>query len=99
MNPSINPKRYYSILERPSNNKKVLWIPPLFHDNKLITDLKKKGAFQHFFFRKKCSVIDNASKLPVDLVYFTNNKLLDIEFNSWDIAKRIFGSNRSSWSW
>lgn len=38
-------------------------------------------------------MIDNASKLPSDVVCFANGKLSNIEFNSGDIARITLGAN------
>ena len=51
MDPTTSAKTYGSILKRFLNDKKIPCIPPLFHDNKLITDFKKKAKlFNSFFF-------------------------------------------------
>lgn len=55
-----------------------------------MTDFQKK--VECFF--KKFSIIENGIKLPSDLVYCTNEKLCNIEFNSGDIAKMISGLNK-----
>ena len=38
-------KTYWSVLKSLLNNKKVPYIPPLFHQNKYVTDLEKKAEF------------------------------------------------------
>ena len=44
-----NSETYWSLLNRFLNNKKIPLIPPLFHENKFVTDLKKKPNFlMHF---------------------------------------------------
>ena len=51
MDPTTSAKTYGSILKRFLNDKKIPCIPRLFHDNKLITDFKKKAKlFNSFFF-------------------------------------------------
>ena len=40
--PLTSPKTYWSILKTFLNNKKIPCIPPLFHENKLITDFKEQ---------------------------------------------------------
>ena len=48
--PLTSPKTYWSILKTFLNNKKIPCIPPLFHENKFITDFKEKAElFNHFF--------------------------------------------------
>ena len=37
---STSPKTYWSILKTFLSNKKIPFIPPIFHDNKFITDFK-----------------------------------------------------------
>ena len=45
-------KTYWSILKRFLNDKRIPCIPPLFHDNKFITDFKEKAQiFNCFFFK------------------------------------------------
>ena len=41
MDPTTSVKTYWSILKRCLNDKKIPCIPPLFHDNKFITDFKE----------------------------------------------------------
>ena len=41
--PLTSRKTYWSILKSFLNNKKSLCIPPLFHENKFITDFKEKA--------------------------------------------------------
>ena len=49
--PLTSPKTYWSILKTFLNNKKIPCIPPLFHENKFITDFKEKAElFNHDYF-------------------------------------------------
>ena len=91
MDPTTSAKTYWSILERCLNDRKIPCIPPLFHDNKFITDFKEKAELLDSFFSRQCFIIDNGSKLPSNLVYHTDEKLSDIVFNSEDIGKLISG--------
>ena len=95
MDPTTSAKTYWSILKRCLNDKKILCIPPVFHDNKFIIDFKEKAELFNSFFSTQCSIIDNGSKLPSNLVYHTDEKLSDIVFNSEDIGKVISGLNPS----
>ena len=47
-NPLTSPKTYWSILKTYLNNKKIPCIPPLFHENKFITDFKGKAELTIF---------------------------------------------------
>ena len=83
-------RQYYTRISR-KHDKKIPCIPPLFHDNKFITDFKEKAElFNAFFFE---SVFNDSidSKLPSNLVYHAIKKLSDIVFNREDIGKVISG--------
>ena len=84
-----NSKTYWSLLNRYLNNKKIPLIPPLFHENKFVTDFKEKAELFNSFFAKQCSLIKNSSKLPSHLHYFTDNCLSSVRFSQDDIAKII----------
>ena len=62
--PSTSPKCYWTLLKTLLNGRKIPCIPPLFHDNKFITDFKEKSEIFNSFFAKQCSLIDNGSTLP-----------------------------------
>ena len=51
MDPMTNAKTYWSILKSLLNNKKIPCIPPLFHQNKYVTDFKKKAEL--FIYKNK----------------------------------------------
>ena len=75
MDPTTSAKTYWSILKRCLNDEKIPFIPPLFHNNKFITDFQEKVELFNSFFLKQCSTIYNGSKLPSNLVYITVNIL------------------------
>ena len=81
-----NSKTYWSLLNRFLNNKKIPLIPPLFHENKFVTE---KGELFNSFFAKQCSLIKNSSKLPSHLHYLTDNRLSSVRFSQDGIAKII----------
>ena len=43
MDPAISPQAYWSILKTFVNNKEILCIPPIYHNNDYITDCKKES--------------------------------------------------------
>ena len=57
-------KAYWALLKIFLNNRKIPVIPPLFHNNKFVTDFKEKAELFNPFFAKQCSLIKNDSKLP-----------------------------------
>ena len=49
-NKATSSKAYWSILKTFLNDKKIPWIPPVFHDNKFVIDLEKKLNFLILLF-------------------------------------------------
>ena len=75
MNTQKNYKVYWSLLKILLNYKKITIIPPLFYENRFITDFKKKAQLLNIFFPKQCSLIPNNSSLPADINYITDKRL------------------------
>ena len=75
------------------NNKKIPLIPPLFHENRFITDFKEKAEPFNSFFAKQCSLIRNDSELPTSLTFNTDNRLSTVSFSHKDVDKSIQNSN------
>ena len=69
------------------NDKKVPCIPPIFHDNKFVTDFSKKADLFNSFFAKQCSIIENNSVLPSLTFSVTDQYLANIEFVRDDIER------------
>ena len=86
-------KAYYALLKFFLNNRKILVISPLFHNNKFVTDFKKKAELFNSFFAKQCSLIKNDSKLPLRLRFLTDKRLSTIKFVDTDILKIIRNLN------
>ena len=87
--PLTSPKTYWSILKTFLNNKKIPCIPPLFHENKFITDFKEKPELFNHVFVNQCSLLSNNSVLPTNLPQLTSKCLDSIHFSSSDIVKII----------
>ena len=79
-NPLTSPKTYWSISKTFLNNKKIPCIPPLFHENKFITDFKEKAELFNHFFVKQCSLLSNNSALPTNPLQLTSKCLDSIHF-------------------
>ena len=75
------------------NNKKIPLIPPLFHENRFITDFKEKAELLNSFFSNQCSLLRNCSKLPANLRYVTDKRLRTINFITDNIEKVIESLN------
>ena len=69
--------------------KKIPCIPPLFHENKFITDFKEKDELFNHFFVNQCSLLSNNSVLPTNLPQLKSKCLDSIHFSSSDIVKII----------
>ena len=82
-------KAYWSLLKTFLNNKKIPVIPPLFHENKFVTNFKEKAELFNTFFAAQCSLIKNDSALPSVLQFKTDKKLSSLNFTSDDITKLI----------
>ena len=75
------------------NNKKIPLIPPLFHENRFITDFKEKAELFNSFFSNQCSLLKNCSKLPTNLRYVTDKRLRTINFTADNIEKIMVSLN------
>ena len=97
MNIQKNSKVYWSLLKIFLNNKKIPIIPPLFYENRFITDFKEKAQLFNIFFSKQCSLIPNNSSLPADVNYITDKRLSTVTFSARDLGKIIqnLDSNKS----
>ena len=89
MNTQKNSKVYWYLLKIFLNNKKIPIIPPLFYENRFITDFKEKAQLFNIFFSKQCSLIPNNSSLPADVNYIIDKRLRNCTFSARDIGKII----------
>ena len=89
MDPATSPQAYWSILKTFVNNKEILCIPPIYHNNDYITDCKKKAGILNNFFAKQCTTVNNTSKLHIGSLKRTNNCLPTISFTKDYIEKII----------
>ena len=83
-NPTASSKTYWSILKTCLSNKKIPFIPSLFHENKFIANFKERSELFNTFFAKKCIVLDNSNVLPNNLVKLTNKSLDTVNFSAYD---------------
>ena len=89
-NPATSSKTYWSILKTFLNNKKIPCIPPLFHENKFITNFKEKAKlFNFFFFANQCTLLNKSSVLLNNLAKLTNKLLDTVNFSTDHISKII----------
>ena len=69
--------------------KQVPCIPPVFHDNRFITDFREKAELFNTFFANQCSSVRNSSVIPTDFKLFTDKSLSNITFIENDIGRII----------
>ena len=50
---------------------KKLIVPPLFYENRFVTDFKKNAELFNSFFAKHCTIINNDNNLPSKLLLKT----------------------------
>ena len=55
------PKTYWSTINRFLNNKKIPIIPPVFFEDKVISDFKKKAGLFNNNFASQRSLVKNAT--------------------------------------
>ena len=89
LDPSTSPKTYWSVLKTFLNNKKIPVLPPIFHDNKFITDVKQKAEIFNSHFSKQCKPLINNSKILSECPRKSNESLSSITFEINDIEKII----------
>ena len=77
------------------NNNKIPLIPPLFRENRFITDFKEKAELINSFFAKQCSLLRNDNELPTSLTFHTDNSLSIVSFSHENVVKIIQNLNPS----
>ena len=82
-------KAYWALLKIFLNNRKIPVIPPLFHNNKFVTDFKEKAELFNSFFAEQCSLIKNESKLHPRFHFLTDKRLSTVKFVSNEIKLMI----------
>ena len=87
--PSLSNKTYWSILKTFYNGKKVPIIPPLFINNKLVTDFQEKTNVFKSFFAKQYSPIPSSSALPAKISYMTKDRIKTLWFCKSGVIKLI----------
>ena len=92
--PMIGPKKYWSIINRFLNRKKIPIIPPILHGGNFITDPLVKANIFNDFFAGQCTPFVNDSRLP-DIRYRTYKSLENIRIEKKRILEIISCLNPS----
>ena len=90
-NTQKNSRNYWSLRKIFLSNKKIPLVPPLYDENRLITDFKEKAELFNCFFSKQCSFLANLSELPISFSFRTFKRLSSATFSAEDIEKIIQG--------
>ena len=64
--------------------KKVPCIPPIFHNNKYVTEFKENSEIFNSFFANQCSLVSNNSILPSELKLLIEHTLTSRDFSETD---------------
>ena len=89
LNKTTSSKTYWSILKASLNDKKILYIPPTFHDNKFGFDFREKAELFNTFFAEQCSLPKNNSALPKNLQFLNKKRLNDVQISNENIIQTI----------
>ena len=69
--------------------EKVPCVPPIYDNNRYVTDFKEKCQFFNSYFSEQCTLLKNISTLPNTCSKHTNSILDTIIFSKEDICKII----------
>ena len=89
MNTQKNSKVYWSLLKTFLNNKKIPIIPPLFYENRFITDLRKKPNFLIFSFLNNAPLFLIIALFLLMLTILLTNVYLQLHFQP-EILEKSF---------
>ena len=90
--PLLGPKKYWSILNRFLNKKKIPLIPPILNGDMFVTDIAQKADLFNIYFANQCTPVVNDSSLP-PFNYRTNSRILDIDISRSMISDLIAALN------
>ena len=86
-NPNTSTKCYWSLIKTLLNGKKVPCVPPIYDNNRYVTDFKEKCQLFNSYFSEQCTLLQNISNLPKTCSKNSNNILETIIFSKEDIYK------------
>ena len=91
-NKNLNPKKYWLLLKIILNGKKIPCIPPIYHNDRFVSDIKKECDHFNSYFADQCIPLVNDSKLPSVLTVHTESLLESFHFSAnhiGDIIKKL----------
>ena len=87
-NPTIGPKKYWSMINNLLNKNKFPVIPPLIVNDMFVSNCTEKAALFNDFFVKQCSEIETSSTLPPCNEVFEHS-ICDVAITNEEILKII----------
>ena len=84
--------KYWLLLKIIQNGKKIPCIPPIYHNDKFVSDTKKKCDVFNSYFADQCTPLVNDSKLSPVLTVHTEPLLESFHFSAdhiGDIIKKL----------
>ena len=93
-NPLLQAKTNWSILKTFYDDKKIPLIPPLWIDDKFVTDIRTKANIFNKFFAEQCTPLRSGSVLPVNQMFLTQARLKTLDFREVEILKIIRALNK-----
>ena len=81
-------KAYWSILETFLNDKKILCIPPVFHDNKFVIDFREEAKLFNTIFAEQMTLQKNNSELLKNLLV-TEKRRSNVQISNENMIKII----------
>ena len=87
--PNTSTKCYWSLIKTLLNGKKVPCVPPIYDNNRYVTDVKEKCQLWFSYFSEQCTLLKYISTLPNTCSKHTNNILSTIIFLKADIYKIV----------
>ena len=76
------------------NNKKIPCIPPIFHENRFVTNFKEKAELFNTVFAGQCLIVDNGREIPSFLHPNTDKFLSNTMFTKKDIEIKSYARIR-----
>ena len=86
-------RTHWSVLKTFLNDKKIPFIPPLFHENKFAPKFKEEAELFDLFCANQCTLLNNTSVLANNIPKLTDKFLYSINFSNNDIVKKMGNLN------
>ena len=90
----VGAKKYWSVINRLMNKRKIPRIPPIRFNNEVVSDTLKKADLFNNYIAEKCTVIDTNSVLPEQRV-MTDSTIGHVDFDPDKILAIIRSLNEN----